>query len=57
MSSYGDKYVEDLIDAAEDAVVGYEKYLLDKLDYSKLAVIMKTLRELLPFEDYDRESE
>ena len=57
MSSYGDKYVEDLIDAAEDAVVGYGKYLLDKLDYSKLAVIMKTLRELLPFEDYDRESE
>jgi len=57
MSSYGDKYVEDLIDAAEDAVVGYEKYLLDKLDYSELAGIMKTLRELLPFEDYDRESE
>ena len=57
MSSYGDKYVEDLIDAAEEVVVGYEEYLLDKLDYSELADIMKTLRELLPFEDYDRESE
>lgn len=57
MSSYGDKYVEDLIDAAEAAVTGYEKYLLDRLDYNELASIMKSLRELLPFEDYDRESE
>tara|TARA_R110002012_G_scaffold190989_3_gene358685 strand:+ start:4442 stop:4615 length:174 start_codon:yes stop_codon:yes gene_type:complete len=57
MSSYGDKYVEDLIDAAEEAVVGYEKYLLDRLDYNQLAIIMKSLREVLPFEDYDRDSE
>ena len=57
MSSYGDEYVDDLIEAAESAVVGYEKYLLDKLDYNQLAVIMKNLRELLPFENYDRESE
>ena len=57
MSSYGDKYVDDLIEAAESAVVGYEKYLLDKLDYNELASIMKSLREMLPFENYDRESE
>jgi hypothetical protein len=57
MNSYGDRYVEDLIDAAEEAVIGYEKYLLEKLDYNELAVIMKALRELLPFENYDRESE
>ena len=57
MSSYGDQYVDDLIEAAEGVVLGYEKYLLDKLDYNELAGIMKTLRELLPFENYDRESE
>ena len=57
MSSYGDQYVDDLIEAAESVVIGYEKYLLDNLDYNELAGIMKTLRELLPFENYDRESE
>ena len=53
----GDMYLDDLINAAESAVIGYEKYLLDKLDYKELAVIMGQLRELLPFENYDRESE
>tara|TARA_B100001059_G_scaffold172514_1_gene172693 strand:- start:3041 stop:3214 length:174 start_codon:yes stop_codon:yes gene_type:complete len=57
MGTYGDKYVDEVIEAAESAVVGYEKYLLDKLDYNELAAIMKNLRELLPFENYDRESE
>lgn len=57
MSSYGDQYVDDLIEAAENAVLGYEKYLLDGIDYNELAGIMKNLRELLPFENYDRESE
>ena len=52
-----DQYLEELISAAEAAVIGYEKYLLDKLDYNQLAVIMTELRELLPFENYDRNSE
>ena len=52
-----DEYLEELISAAEAAVLGYEKYLLDKLDYKQLAGIMTSLRELLPFENYDRDSE
>jgi hypothetical protein len=52
-----DLYTDELIAAAEAAVIGYEKYLLDKLDYKDLARIMTSLRVLLPFESYDRESE
>ena len=52
-----DLYTDELIAAAEAVVIGYEKYLLDKLDYKDLARIMTSLRELLPFESYDRESE
>tara|TARA_B110000503_G_C6822769_1_gene279569 strand:+ start:258 stop:455 length:198 start_codon:yes stop_codon:yes gene_type:complete len=52
-----DLYTDELIAAAEAAVIGYEKYLLDKLDYNDLASIMTCLRVLLPFESYDRESE
>jgi len=52
-----DLYTDELIAAAEATVIGYEKYLLDKLDYKDLARIMTSLRELLPFESYDRESE
>ena len=52
-----DLYTEELIAAAEAAVIGYEKYLLDKLDYKDLSRIMTSLRVLLPFESYDRESE
>lgn len=52
-----DLYTEELIAAAEAAVIGYEKYLMNKIDYRDLARIMKQLRKLLPFESYDRESE
>lgn len=52
-----DLYTDELVAAAEAAVIGYEKYLLDKLDYKDLARIMTSLRVLLPFESYDRESE
>tara|TARA_R100001015_G_C4595046_1_gene150290 strand:+ start:754 stop:891 length:138 start_codon:yes stop_codon:yes gene_type:complete len=38
------------VDTAEEAVLGYEKYLLDKLSYRELAVIMKRLRNLLPMD-------
>ena len=52
-----DLYIEELIAAAEAAVIGYEKYLMNKIDYKDLARIMKSVRELLPFESYDRESD
>jgi len=52
-----DLYTDELIASAEAVVIGYEKYLLDKLDYKDLARIMTSLRVLLPFESYDRESE
>tara|TARA_R100000005_G_scaffold72326_1_gene39730 strand:- start:569 stop:757 length:189 start_codon:yes stop_codon:yes gene_type:complete len=57
ISHDGERYLDDLINAAEAVVIGYEKYLLDKLDYKELATIMVSLRDLLPFENYDRESE
>jgi hypothetical protein len=43
-----DEWVIQLISASEKAVKGYEKYLLDKIDYSDLAKIMSELREVLP---------
>jgi phosphoribosyl-dephospho-CoA transferase len=44
-----DKELEELIEVAKSAVVGYEKYLLDKINYNDLARIMTNLREHLPF--------
>ena len=43
-----DEWVNDLVDAAESAVIGYEKYLKDELHYKELARIMKNLRGFLP---------
>jgi len=43
-----DEWVIRLIDAAKDVVDGYEKYLLDEIDYTDLAHLMVELRELLP---------
>jgi len=37
-----------LVNLAEKSVRGYEKYLLDKIDYSELAKIMTELRDVLP---------
>ena len=53
----GSRYLEDLINAAKTAVIGYEKYLLDKIDYKELASIMSSLRKFLPFKEGERESE
>lgn len=53
----GELYLDELINAAQAAVIGYEKYLMDKLDYKELAGIMSNLKELLPFDNHDRESE
>ena len=43
-------WVQDLIDAAESCVIGYEKYLKDKITSKDLAKLMKQLRNLLPME-------
>tara|TARA_R110000824_G_scaffold200311_1_gene384296 strand:+ start:2254 stop:2433 length:180 start_codon:yes stop_codon:yes gene_type:complete len=43
-----DEWVIKLINAADKAVKGYEKYLLDQLNFRELAKIMADLRELLP---------
>jgi hypothetical protein len=43
-------WVTDLVDAAESVVVGYEKYLLDKISYKQLAKLMAQLRSLLPMD-------
>ena len=42
------QWLLDLIDASEAVVKGYEKYLLNQLDYNELARIMVNLRSLLP---------
>ena len=43
-----DDWVIKLINAADSVVKGYEKYLLDQMDYIELAKRMTDLRELLP---------
>ena len=43
-----EKWLNDLIEVGEAAVIGYEKFLLDEIDYKDLAKIMLLLRENLP---------
>ena len=43
-----DEWVIKLIDASKDVVIGYENYLMDDIDYTDLAYLMLTLREVLP---------
>ena len=47
-----DEWVSELVEAAESAVIGYEKYLKDELNYSELARIMKNLRGYLPIGNF-----
>tara|TARA_Y100000296_G_C5093012_1_gene215894 strand:+ start:121 stop:339 length:219 start_codon:yes stop_codon:yes gene_type:complete len=42
------KWLEDLVEAGESVVKGYERYLLDEINYEELAKIMVILRKLLP---------
>jgi hypothetical protein len=44
------EWVQDVIDAAESVVIGYEKYLLDEFDHKQLAKLVKVLRNLLPMD-------
>jgi|TARA_Y100000310_G_C20622336_1_gene784042 hypothetical protein len=43
-----DKWLKQLIETSEVVVKGYEKYLLDELNYNELAKLMTDLRKLLP---------
>ena len=43
-----EKWLNDLIEIGESVVIGYEKYLLNEIDYRDLAKIMLLLRENLP---------
>jgi hypothetical protein len=43
-----DEWLNEFVEAAESAVVGYEKYLKDELNYAELAKIMKIMRGYLP---------
>ena len=42
------KQLDDLREVAESAVNGYEKYLLDEINYMTLAQIMTNLRDHIP---------
>ena len=43
-----EKQLAELIEVSESAVNGYEKYLLDEINYNDLARIMSNLRKYLP---------
>ena len=47
------KELDLLRSVAGSAVKGYEKYLLDELNYDNLAKIMKNLRDHLPADATD----
>mgnify|MGYP003146663207 CR=1 FL=1 len=42
------EWIAGLVEAAEDAVFGYEQYLMDKKNYHELAQIMTKLKSFLP---------
>tara|TARA_Y100000034_G_C6691179_1_gene304359 strand:- start:122 stop:295 length:174 start_codon:yes stop_codon:yes gene_type:complete len=44
---YDDKWVKELIEIANSVVEGYERYLLDTLNYNDLAKIIKLLKNKL----------
>tara|TARA_B100001094_G_scaffold330619_1_gene396275 strand:+ start:1760 stop:1951 length:192 start_codon:yes stop_codon:yes gene_type:complete len=50
------EWIAGLVEAAEDAVVGYEQYLLDKVNYRELAQIMTKLKSLLPDDDIPKKA-
>ena len=42
------KQLEELVEVSQSAVDGYERYLLDEINYNDLARIMANLRKHLP---------
>jgi hypothetical protein len=47
-------WLADLVEAGEAVVKGYEKYLLNRIDYTQLAKLMTSLRNLLPMDIEDK---
>ena len=43
-----EKQLKELIKVSQSAVDGYERYLLDEINYNDLARIMSNLRKYLP---------
>jgi len=43
-----EKQFAELVEVSQSAVNGYEKYLLDEINYNDLARIMKNLQAYLP---------
>ncbi len=50
-----DKLLSDLIEKATTVVDGYERYLLNTLNYSELARLMQDLRSILPIAQEDED--
>jgi hypothetical protein len=48
------QWLSDLIEVSEAAVKGYEKYLLNQIDYLEMAKLMKRLRDMLPMDIEDK---
>lgn len=48
---HSNEIYEKLIESAIDAVKGYEDYLLDRINYTQLAKIMKKLHNAIPVSD------
>ena len=48
-----DKLLNDLIEKATTVVDGYERYLLNTLNYNELARLMQDLRSILPISKKD----
>tara|TARA_Y100000034_G_C6851113_1_gene386156 strand:- start:167 stop:379 length:213 start_codon:yes stop_codon:yes gene_type:complete len=42
-----DDWIKELISISKDVVLGYENYLLDKINYNDLANIITKLRKVL----------
>lgn len=51
-NSKPEKWVKEIMDVSASAVIGYEKYLLDQLNYTELARIMTKLRKVLEYNEH-----
>ncbi|MAH42440.1 hypothetical protein CL614_01795 [archaeon] len=46
-----DDWTDELVSVSKDAVLGYEKYLLNEINYNDLAKIMVKVRKVLEKND------
>lgn len=42
---FDEEWIVDLMDKCEDVILGYEDYLLDRMNSRQLAIIIKQLRK------------